>query len=367
MEVYMVGSDELIRIPDSELGKEQHLEEHLSKSAGAEIGGVEIMYIGRQESPSESGIFDLLGVDNQGNTVVLELKRDRPTRDIVSQGLEYASGIRNEDYEQLNEWFQKYSRQHSVGNSNDETCIPTLAEAHAEYFELEDTLSATAFNNRQRLILVGTDFTKRTLELVDFLRVHDIDVICVEYQTYKSGSEDVELLATDSVRRPLSEEPDGTKDSGLTDYRRQQLAFWEGFVEEVGQRETAVSGGEPQPNTSIANRQIGRSGCRIVYYVVPREDTIRCQLNIESDDELFQALRRDEKVLTEEFIAGLSSSYEQTELEWEPADQDGGRHKIKTTRSVDVDDEDSWPDYYDWLIEVGEQMHTVFVPRIREW
>lgn len=356
MEVYMINEEDLTRIQNSDLDKEQHLEEYLSKSRGAEIGGVEIMYIGRQESPSKSGIFDLLGVDETGNTVVLELKRDRPTREIVSQALEYASGVRTEEYEELNDWFQQYLYRYTSQDIETETGNLTLAEAHQDFFGREDPLDPSQFNTEQRLLLVGADFNKRTLNIVDFLREHDMDVICVEYRTYKTEDTDLKLLTTDSVRRPLSVEPTGNERSELTEYRRRQLEFWQGFVEEVQSRDTRVDPREPEPNNVLVNH-VGRSGCRLAFFVLLNDNMIRCQLIVERDDKLFEDLRDDKQ--------SIESKFDQMELQWEPAGPDGVRNKIKIERSVDVDDQSTWPECYDWLIDVGDRMNEVFVPRIR--
>lgn len=356
MEVYMVNDDDLIRIESSDLDKEQHLEEFLSKSRGAEIGGVEIMYIGRQESPEESGIFDLLAVDENGDTVVLELKRDRPSRDIVSQALEYASGIRTEEYEGLNDWFQQYLYRHTSQDADTTTGTLTLAEAHQDFFGLEKPLDPSQFNTEQRMLLVGTEFNKRTLNVVDFLREHEMDVMCVEYRTYETEDTDLRLLTTDGVRRPLSLEPTGDEETEVTEYRRRQLEFWEGFVEEVRSRKTRVNPREPEPNTTLINR-VGRSGCRITFFVLLKDEMIRCQFVVENNDELFEELQDDKP--------SIENAFEQLDLQWEPADTDGGRNKIKIERTINPNDQSTWPECYDWLIDAGERMHEVFVPRIQ--
>ena len=50
-----------------------------------------VLIIGRQVRTDLGGVIDLLGVDRQGNVVVVELKRDRTPRDVVAQALEYAA------------------------------------------------------------------------------------------------------------------------------------------------------------------------------------------------------------------------------------------------------------------------------------
>lgn len=198
MEVYRVDSDNLSRIEEQELSSEEALENDLIRSDGAQIGGVEVLYIDRQSSPGDGGIFDIVGVDEQGDVVIIELKRGRSPRDIVAQALEYAASIRNEDYEQL------ASRYREFVDDND----ASLKAKHTEFFDREeDPLSEREYNTDQRLLLVGSDFSDLSLDMADFLREHGIDVICVAYSSFATGDGDLQLLTTEGIRRPLSEEP----------------------------------------------------------------------------------------------------------------------------------------------------------------
>ena len=217
MEVYLVEQDDMKRVPESELETEANLEQRLVRTDGAKIGDVEVVYVGRQGSPGEGGIFDILGVDERGDTVIVELKRDRAPRDIVAQALEYASEIRNVEYEYLNDQYQQFLREEQ--DYTDPSEMPSLRDAHREYFDLDDTLSPREFNDDQRLVVVGTDFQDVSLNMADFLREHGIDVVAVEYSTYRDDEQGVELLTADGIRRPLSEEPTTTSStSDKTDY-----------------------------------------------------------------------------------------------------------------------------------------------------
>ena len=215
MEVYLVEQDNMKRIAESELDTEANLEQRLVRTDGARIGEVEVLYVARQESPGDGGIFDILGVDERGNTVIVELKRDRAPRDIVAQALEYASEIRNVEYEYLNERYQDFLRQEQ--GYSDPVEMPSLRDAHAEYFDLNDPLSEREFNGEQRLVVVGTDFRDVSLNMADFLREHGIDVVAVEYSTYRDDDEGIELLTTDGIRRPLSEEPSTASNTSRSD------------------------------------------------------------------------------------------------------------------------------------------------------
>lgn len=197
MEVYRIDTESLERIENTEITTEKNLEQYLIQAEGAEIGGVEILYVDQQGSPGEGGIFDIVGVDYQGNVVVVELKRDRTPRDIVAQALEYAASIRAEDYEQLNERYQEFTDNRDI----------SLRNKHTEFFDRDDPLSPREFNNDQRLLLVGREFNDLSLDMADFLREHSIDVICVIYNAFSDNTDSLQLLTTENIRRPLSEEP----------------------------------------------------------------------------------------------------------------------------------------------------------------
>ncbi|MXR51365.1 DUF91 domain-containing protein [Halovenus sp. WSH3] len=294
MEVYLVERDNMKRVPESELDTEANLEQRLVRTDGAKIGEVEVLYVGRQGSPGEGGIFDILGVDERGDTVIVELKRDRAPRDIVAQALEYASEIRNVDYEYLNDQYREFLREEQ--GYTDPSEMPTLREAHREYFDLDDALSKREFNDEQRLVVVGTDFQDVSLNMADFLREHGVDVVAVEYSTYRDEEEGIELLTTDGIRRPLSEEPttvsSSTSTSGI-DYTEFITRVRDRLYHKVGSTLQAES---PEDLSGASSR---RFGCRsnhpdhpqpLLYGFVPRmeeEGTITIRLGVHggSDEE----------------------------------------------------------------------------------
>lgn len=224
MELYRIEPDDMTRIEERDLEEEEQLETRLVRTEAAQIGGIEILYIGRQGSTESGGIFDILGVDRQGNTVVVELKRGEAPRSVISQALEYASEVRNAEYSVLNTRYQSFLREEQ---EHEEGEIADLQEAHADHFDLDDPLSPREFNNEQRLIVVGAEFTDDVLlNMADFLRSHGIDVVAVEYNTYRDDEENIELLTTDAIRRPLSQEPSTSRDSVVTRSWKEDGESW---------------------------------------------------------------------------------------------------------------------------------------------
>ena len=81
----------LTELSKRRLDNEERLEEWIANDVS--LLGLDLLIIGRQVRTPYSGRIDLLGIDQQGNLVILELKRDRTPREVVAQVLDYASWV----------------------------------------------------------------------------------------------------------------------------------------------------------------------------------------------------------------------------------------------------------------------------------
>lgn len=214
MELYRIGSSDMTRIENSELDKEAQLEDRLVRSEAAQIGGTNILYCARQGVVDSGGQFDIIGVDERGDLVIVELKRGSPPRDVISQAIEYASELQHKSYHQLNKRYKQFLKEEQ-NHGNESTS--SLQEAHAEYFELENPLSANNFNSEQRIVIVGSQFDDNVLlKMTNFLRAHEIDVILVRYDTYRDNELGTELLSTQAIQQPLRHKRSPTEDSNIS-------------------------------------------------------------------------------------------------------------------------------------------------------
>ncbi|MFC1636176.1 endonuclease NucS domain-containing protein [Planctomycetota bacterium] len=157
--------------------EEAVLEDWLESNPDGIVEDGHILIIGRQVATNLGGFIDLLGVDREGNVVVVELKRDRTPRDTIAQSLEYASFAERIDTTQLEDILHSYL--------NDESL--SLAEHHRAYFELDSDV-AVAFNKEQRIVVVGQRITPEIRQTASFLRSKGIRVTCVEFTFFKDNS-----------------------------------------------------------------------------------------------------------------------------------------------------------------------------------
>ena len=75
-----------------------------------QILGDDIVVIGEQVSTS-SGPLDFLGIDSSGNTVIVELKRDKLPREALSQAIDYASDVSDWEIDRFREICSSYTNQ----------------------------------------------------------------------------------------------------------------------------------------------------------------------------------------------------------------------------------------------------------------
>lgn len=134
-----------------------------------------MLIVGQQVKNEKNGRSDLTAIDNEGNIVLIEIKRDR--RDIEG---------RKEAFE-----FQaiRYAASYATIESTDDLVKKVYApyiEKHRSEFELGELTSyelgirilneflsvneaENSFNKKQRIILVASDFDEQTLSAVSWL------------------------------------------------------------------------------------------------------------------------------------------------------------------------------------------------------
>jgi RecB family endonuclease NucS len=87
--LYKLSGDALVPVPRGRLSNEEMIETWLTRQP--DLLGLDILIIGRQVVTDFQGRIDLLGIDADGDLVIVELKRDRTPREIIAQVLDYGS------------------------------------------------------------------------------------------------------------------------------------------------------------------------------------------------------------------------------------------------------------------------------------
>lgn len=137
--------------------------------------------------------IDLLGIDQQANLVVIELKRDETGAHMELQALRYAAMVSTLTFKQAVEIHQQYLDKRSI-EKNAETEI-------LDFLGWSDPLEEQ-FPTDVRIVLASGNFSKELTTAVMWLNERDLDIRCVRLQLYKLGEK---LLLNIEQIMPLPE------------------------------------------------------------------------------------------------------------------------------------------------------------------
>ncbi len=198
--MYILENNKITKIEETtfkELGmKEAHVEELLRQNVEMLCDDEDSMLIvGQQVTNESSGRSDLTAIDNEGNVVLIEIKRDK--KDIEHrreafefQAIRYAASFATlhtvEEF--IQEVYAPYVENHKneFKDCKTHTSVEIAQRELSNFFNGND-LSLEDFNKKQRIILVASDFDDQTLSAVAWLNSNSVDISCYQIQLNKSN------------------------------------------------------------------------------------------------------------------------------------------------------------------------------------
>lgn len=194
--MYIISGTDIEKIEATSFAElkmtENHIEELLRKNIEMICDEEESMLVvGQQVRNASNGRSDLTAVDNNGNIVLIEIKRDR--KDIESrkeafefQAIRYAASYATiADTEDLvNKIYGPY-----VEKYRSEFDFPSLTSSElgtrilSEFLDINNVLDQ--FNKKQKIVLVASDFDEQTLSAVAWLNDSGVDISCFKLIPYK--------------------------------------------------------------------------------------------------------------------------------------------------------------------------------------
>lgn len=166
----------LAEISKSELQEEERLEEWLEKDIS--MISDNLLVIGRQVYTAYGKKIDLLCIDDKGDIVIVELKRQKTPRDITAQIIDYAS------------WVKDLSHEDIVGIANDylkrkKGC--TLKEAFNDGFDTWNL--PESLNEQHRMLIVASKIDSSTERIGKYLtdEPYRVPINVVTFQYFKDA------------------------------------------------------------------------------------------------------------------------------------------------------------------------------------
>ncbi len=136
--------------------------------------------------------IDLLGLDESGRLVVIELKRGETGEHMDLQSIRYAAMVANMTFQQAVDTYQSYlQKQDEEGDAEE------LVRDHLEKAEATEIYTA-----KPRIILVSEGFSAELTTSALWLNDNGLEVTCIRIQPYRNREE---LLVETSQIIPLPE------------------------------------------------------------------------------------------------------------------------------------------------------------------
>ena len=174
--------------------KESVLQDWLESNSDSILDSGGVLIIGREVPTNLDGFIDLLGLDRQGNAVVIELKRDRTPRDAIAQALEYMSFATLLDEQELEAILRLYRPDDSRN----------LVEFHRQHFDLSQD-DPVFLNKGQRIVLVGQHVTRGIMQTADYLNARGVRITCIEFTYFQTSAKNqmmsLEIVVSDQNHR----------------------------------------------------------------------------------------------------------------------------------------------------------------------
>jgi hypothetical protein len=173
-QLWSIGQ-EIQEINEISLTSEDELEDILAKRI--EILNPRWLIIGRQVLTGFNKRIDLLAIDGSGNLIVIELKKNKTSRDVVAQGIDYASWIKKISLGQLELIFKAYQTIYLKTN------IPiSLNQALKENFSI--TFEEDEINNAHQIIIVASELDSQTERIINYLSESEIPINIVFFKVF---------------------------------------------------------------------------------------------------------------------------------------------------------------------------------------
>jgi len=169
MVLHKIEEGKLVEYTETPVSTEFEIHDFIEKHP--EILGKDIFIIGREVKTIGGSFIDLLGLNRNGDTIVIEIKKDQTPRKVIAQILEYAEWVSNSiGSDELN----KIAKIKHLGE------FPALWKKYeSEFGEVPD------FNEHQQLYVVAEKIDPITEKLARYLRKNGIDIFCMELNFYE--------------------------------------------------------------------------------------------------------------------------------------------------------------------------------------
>ena len=158
-------------LKEASLDKEIHFEQMIVENPS--ILSDRWMLIGRQVRTTHGGCLDLMALNQDGQLIVIELKRDQTPREVVAQALDYASWAQGLASDEVASIYTRFSNGGSLG------------EDFQKRFKLK--LDEEQINGSHQIVIVASSLDASTERIVNYLNGMDVAINVIFFQVFQDG------------------------------------------------------------------------------------------------------------------------------------------------------------------------------------
>lgn len=131
------------------------------------------LLIGQQVRTDYGGLIDLLAVNQDGQLIVIELKRSQTPREVIAQALDYASWVKDLKADEIAHIYDRFSNGGALG------------EAFHLKFGL--ALDEEQLNGSHQIVIVASTLDSSTERIVNYLNNMEVAINVIFFQVFQDG------------------------------------------------------------------------------------------------------------------------------------------------------------------------------------
>jgi hypothetical protein len=189
------------RVSSTDLDSEDRLERFLLQDPN--VLGQPLLVIDRQITTPSRKRLDILAIDEDGDLHVVELKRDRSSRDVTAQVVDYASWVRHLEYQDIKELYE-------ASDEHDDTFEAGFDSAFYPTQD-DDPTGPEEVNGQHTLTIVSSELDTSTERIIEYLsEEYDVPINAVRFNYYEEDGR--EYIARTWLKDPYESETGDEKE-----------------------------------------------------------------------------------------------------------------------------------------------------------
>jgi len=300
--------------------------------------------------------LDLLGLDKQGNVVVIENKLDDTGRDVTWQVLKYASYCSTLTKEQIRRIYQDFLNRNGGGDA---------AQNLIDFYEVSDFAEIKLnIGLTQRIMMVAGNFRKEVTSTVLWLTNYKLRIQCFKATPYQledqlilnieqvipiKDAEEFTISMAEKTQEDISDQQEVKERHSL------RLEFWTQFLQLANQKGLIAFQNKSPSKAFWLSAATGMSGVSINPVISNRY--VRVEIYISRGDTDENKFVFDELAKRKDQIEAAFGD----KLIWERLDdKKDARIKYETSTNANYFDREHWPMMLNFLVVNFEKVDRAF-------